>query len=100
PSFDDGRWTSRCDANRRMRHRTLGRQDADRSSRRHDQLPQKPTTVSALRKKTPSGLGTRGVGVERTTYRIRARLVEYKLEEDSDIHLVVADPKHPARTMI
>jgi hypothetical protein len=38
--------------------------------------------------------------VERTIYRVRVRLVEMKLEADGDIHLVIADPKAPRRTMI
>jgi hypothetical protein len=58
------------------------------------------TTVSALRRLAPTGLSSRGPGVERRTYRIRARLVEAKLEEDEDYHLVVADHRHPAQTMI
>jgi hypothetical protein len=37
--------------------------------------------------------------VELTTYMLGARLVEYKLEADSDIHLVVADPSS-GETMI
>jgi len=36
--------------------------------------------------------------VELTTYRIHARLLEYKLEADSDYHLVLRDPQ--GRTMI
>jgi hypothetical protein len=31
--------------------------------------------------------------VETTTYRVHARMVESKLEEDSDFHLVIADPR-------
>ena len=31
---------------------------------------------------------------------LRARLVEFKIEEDSDVHLVIADPAFPKRTMI
>jgi hypothetical protein len=31
--------------------------------------------------------------VEQTTYKIRVRLVAAKVEDDSDIHLVVADPR-------
>jgi hypothetical protein len=38
--------------------------------------------------------------VERTTYRVRARLVGYKREEDSDIHLVIADVRQKNATMI
>jgi hypothetical protein len=41
----------------------------------------------------------RAAPVELSTYRISARLVEYALEPDSDLHLVVADPK-TGETMI
>jgi hypothetical protein len=42
----------------------------------------------------PAGIvGPRNPPVELTTYRIVARLVDYKLELDSDVHLVVADLK-------
>jgi hypothetical protein len=53
------------------------------------------TTIAALRKRTqPATLGTARIApVETHTYRIPARLVAYKLEADSDVHLVVADPK-------
>ncbi len=60
----------------------------------------RPTTVSALRRLRPTGYGPRGPGVERTTYRVRARLVETKLEDDEDYHLVIADVRHPTQTMI
>src|SRR5439155_3320161 len=35
--------------------------------------------------------GSRGSGVESTVYQVKARLVEAKLESDSDIHLVIRD---------
>src|SRR5436190_763818 len=38
--------------------------------------------------------------VELTTYRVKARLIEVKLEDDQDIHLVIAEVKRPALTMI
>jgi hypothetical protein len=38
--------------------------------------------------------------VERTTYRVRASLLEMKLEDDSDIHLVIADPSKRRATVI
>src|SRR6266571_9455566 len=44
--------------------------------------------LRALRVSRGSG-GSRGGGVESTVYQVRARLVEAKLEDDSDIHLVV-----------
>lgn len=52
------------------------------------------TTIAALRARTaPTTLGATRIGpVELTTYRIHARLVEFKIEADSDVHLVVADP--------
>jgi hypothetical protein len=39
-------------------------------------------------------------GVETTTYRVKARLIEFKREEDKDIHLVIGVPSSPAKTMI
>src|SRR6266540_6528723 len=71
----------------------------DSDARKIDFHP-RPTTVSALRRLTPTHTYARGPGVERRTYRIRARLVEAKLEDDEDFHLVVADPHHRSRTMI
>src|SRR5262245_16387491 len=60
------------------------------------------TTIRALRRKrVPGYLGLRrGRGVERTTFRVRARLVERKLEDDSAIHLVIADPTRTGATLI
>jgi hypothetical protein len=74
---------------------------ADPSARRVSLFP-RPTTIRALRKKqVPGYLGLRRTrGVERTTYRVRASLVEMKLEDDSDIHLVIADPSNSRATMI
>ena len=46
------------------------------------------------------GEGAARRGVERTTFRVRAKLVEMKLEDDSDIHLVIADPTRTGATMI
>jgi hypothetical protein len=39
-------------------------------------------------------------GVETTTYRVKARLIEFKREDDKDIHLVVGVPSSPSKTMI
>jgi hypothetical protein len=41
-----------------------------------------------------------GPGVETTTYRVRAVLVEMKIEEDGDVHLVIAQPGATKLTMI
>jgi len=46
------------------------------------------TTVSALRRLHSTGSYGRARGVERTTYRIRARLVETRHETDNDYHNV------------
>src|SRR5437868_5963716 len=54
------------------------------------------TTIDVLRQlpARPGGESSRGGTVERTVYRVAARLVEAKvIGEDSDIHLVIADPK-------
>lgn len=37
---------------------------------------------------------------EFTTYKLKVRLRSFKVEDDSDIHLVVADPADTAKTMI
>jgi hypothetical protein len=39
-------------------------------------------------------------GVETTTFRVKARLIEFKREDDRDIHLVVSVPSAPSKTMI
>jgi hypothetical protein len=63
----------------------------------------RPTSVRKLiRKQPPSPTGDdtpRRRGVETTVYRLRARLVEMKLEDDSDIHLVIRRT-HGKATMI
>lgn len=61
------------------------------------------TTVNALLRKRPPDIGDatpRIAGVETTTYRARAQLVGFKVERDSDIHLVIATPRDRRRTMI
>jgi hypothetical protein len=64
-------------------------------------LVPRATTIAALRRlRPPAVLGARRIGpVEKTVYRVRARLVVFKVEDDSDIHLVLADP-HSGGTMI
>jgi hypothetical protein len=63
-------------------------------------LRARATTVAALVALRPPGnIGTRMPGAEMRTWRIRVRLLWQKLEEDSDIHLVVADVR-TGRTMI
>jgi hypothetical protein len=39
-------------------------------------------------------------GVEKTTYRVKARLLEFKREDDHDIHLVISVPSARSKTMI
>src|SRR5207249_2891002 len=65
-------------------------------------LTPKTTTVDSLRRMTivrdPQGF--RAKGVETTVYRVRARLIGFKHEDDGDIHLVVSSLRSRARTMI
>jgi hypothetical protein len=61
------------------------------------------TTIRSLRgRSAPAGIGGLGrlAGLETRTFRVRAALVAMKLEDDSDIHLVIADPRNPRLTMI
>ncbi len=61
-------------------------------------------TVAFLRGlKPPAHLASttpRQKGVEMTTYRVRVALVRATVEDDHDIHLVVATPSNHAQTMI
>src|SRR6266487_1377433 len=61
-------------------------------------------SVRKLRSLTPPGsLSTdtpRLKGVERHTYTVKAQVVQAKIEDDSDIHLVIASRTHRTRTMI
>jgi hypothetical protein len=61
-----------------------------------------PTTVRDLRGIFPPHVrrGTPRQPGEFTTYRINVRLRSFKIENDSDIHLVVADPRNSRETMI
>jgi hypothetical protein len=63
-------------------------------------LRPRATTITALRAlRAPASVGARLPGAEMHTWRVRARLLWQRLEADSDVHLVVADPK-TGRTMI
>ncbi len=60
------------------------------------------STVARLRRLAVPNIGRhspRQPG-EFTTYRLKVRLRSFKVEEDSDIHLVVSDPTDPVKTMI
>jgi hypothetical protein len=63
---------------------------------------QRVTTVDALRALRPSAnaSGLRAAPVETTIWSVRASLLASKIEADDDIHLVVAQPGRPTRTMI
>jgi hypothetical protein len=72
---------------------------SDSAAQQVDLRP-RATTVGALTALRPPGdIGTRMPGAEMRTWRIRVRLLWQKLEDDSDVHLVVADAK-TGRTMI
>ena len=61
------------------------------------------TTVPQLARLTPAGTlahTTRARGPETTVFSLRVRLVEFVQEDDSDIHLVVADPRSGAKMIV
>jgi hypothetical protein len=61
------------------------------------------TSVRHLRKINNPGVGSddpRTVPVEFTTYRVKAKLKLAANEDDSDYHLVIAQPGHPHQRMI
>lgn len=73
---------------------------ADPQARAINPQPQATSVHDLVGLRAPATLAPRRIPpVELSTYNVKARLVEYKLEEDSDIHLVVADPSS-GETMI
>jgi hypothetical protein len=67
---------------------------ADPAGRALSLVPRATTIRKLRRAKVPPHLGLlRSRGIERTTYRVTGKLVEMKLDDDSDITLVIADPK-------
>lgn len=74
----------------------------DAAATQVDSTPQ-DVTVQHLRSiPAPKPLpdDTRLAPVEFTTFRVRARLVAWKKEDDEDLHLVLADPHNSHRTII
>ena len=60
------------------------------------------SSIGRLRKKPHPDVGPntkRIKGVETTNYRVAAQLIEMKLEDDHDIHLVISVPGSPAKTI-
>jgi len=62
----------------------------------------KPTTIAALRLLAAPDVGRNSPRLpgEFSTYSVKVRLRSMKIEDDSDIHLVIADPTSATRTMI
>jgi hypothetical protein len=78
--------------------KTLSDRDAQRVS-----LTPVPVTIGEFRaiptpRSRPQSARVRPV--ELTVYTVKALVLEFKLEDDDDIHLVVADPSDPSATLI
>lgn len=63
-------------------------------------LRARATTIAALRMLAPHPRATQRLRAERQAYRVEAILISFKLEDDEDIHLVVADPGERHATLI
>src|SRR3954447_16021439 len=72
---------------------------SDPAAKDVDLRPRGTTIAAPAALRAPASSGSRLPGAEMRTWRIRARLLSQRLEADSDVHLVVADPK-TGRTMI
>jgi hypothetical protein len=72
---------------------------SDSAAHEVDLRPRAASVGALAAFRPPGNIGTRMPGAEMHTWRIRVRLLWQKLEDDSDVHLVVADPK-TGRTMI
>lgn len=64
--------------------------------------PQDATIGSLVSQTRPASLpeNARVSPIETQTFRVPGRLVGFKLEDDQDIHIVIADLEDPAKTMI
>ena len=61
------------------------------------------TSIAKLRSRVAPDVGTstpRIKGAETRTFRVRAQLIEFKSEDDRDVHLVIGWPADPSKTMI
>lgn len=67
-----------------------------------DFTPKEATVGWLVSQQHPASLPTdrRVAPVETQTYKVRARLVGYKLEQDEDFHIVIADVEDADKTMI
>lgn len=68
-------------------------------------LDREPVTVAQMRTfRAPAGFSAREdarrYAGERQEYVVQALLVGFKREADRDYHIVIADPAHPAATMV
>jgi hypothetical protein len=72
---------------------------SDSAAHEIDLRPRLTTVEKLASLRAPGNIGTRMPGAEMRTWRIRVRLLWQKLEGDSDVHLVLADPT-TGRTMI
>jgi hypothetical protein len=72
---------------------------SDSAAHEVDLRPRLTTVETLASLRAPGNIGTRMPGAEMRTWRIRVRLLWQKLEGDSDVHLVLADPT-TGRTMI
>jgi hypothetical protein len=75
---------------------------SDRDAARVNLTPVSGSVAGLRALPTPSRrpANSRVAPVELTTYSLTARVIEFKIEEDRDVHLVIGDPTDPAATMI
>jgi hypothetical protein len=75
---------------------------SDRDAARVNLTPTAGSVAELRALPTPARrpISSRVAPVELTTYSVTARVVEFKIEEDRDVHLVIADPADLAARMI
>lgn len=75
---------------------------SDSEAKQVDLTPITTTVQDLTQLRAPKSLPENGrvVPTELSTYRVTARLLEAKIEDDEDIHLVIADAKNAKITMI
>jgi hypothetical protein len=72
----------------------------DPAANRVNLRARRSTIDTLIRQRAPARLTRlRRVGIERTTFQVKAQIVSAKIESDGDVHLVIASPT-TGRTMI
>jgi len=71
-------------------------EDVERSAAQAGEAPPRPTTIALIdaRPMPHPAPTTRSTGYQRRVWQVVAQIVQFKGEDDSDIHLILFDTGH------